>query len=53
MIVKVSRWKALAEVLQYKRDVATMEEMEDALTDLMIGLGAQLKASSAKRKTSK
>lgn len=48
MIVKVHRWKALAEFLQSKQNLETMENMEGTLAQLMAGLGAQVDLSSKK-----
>jgi hypothetical protein len=51
LIVKVYRWKTLAELLWWEQNLETSEKMEAALTELMIGLGAKLEAPSAKPKT--
>ncbi|GLB33117.1 putative helicase [Lyophyllum shimeji] len=49
VIEKVARWKALAEVLQTNENVQKMEEMEDELKRLMVGLGAKLQVISTKK----
>ncbi|RDB15031.1 Protein CHROMATIN REMODELING 5 [Hypsizygus marmoreus] len=42
VIVKVARWKSLADVLHTKDNLDKMEVMEEELKRLMVGLGARL-----------
>ena len=53
-IVKVARWKSLAEVLRTQDNLEKMESMEEELGHLMLGLGAKIKPPPAsKNKCSK
>jgi TATA-binding protein-associated factor len=55
IIVKVARWKAVAETLQTKENLDKIEAMDGELHRLMLGLGATLKdqAPTSKEKKSK
>ena len=52
VIVKVARWKSLAEVLQTRHNLEKMEAMENNLQQLILGLGASLKMSGSPRNKS-
>lgn len=49
VIVKVARWKALAEVLRTQENLEAMEAMDEELKRLMAGLGAKVAVSSKKK----
>ncbi|KAF8953874.1 P-loop containing nucleoside triphosphate hydrolase protein [Flammula alnicola] len=51
VIVKLSRWKALAESLQLPEVMERVEAMEAELQALMLGISPQLKVSNTKPKT--
>lgn len=38
----VSRWRSVANLLQSQENLSKMAEMDAALTELMVGLGANL-----------
>lgn len=48
-IVKVARWKSLAEVLRTEDNLEKMESMEEELGRLMLGLGAKIKTPPASK----
>lgn len=53
MIVKVARWKALADVLHSSENLNKMEDMEASLMTLMVALGAKVDVKVAKSGRSK
>lgn len=53
VIVKVSRWKALADVIHTKGNMEKMEAMEEELKRLMVGLGANIKVTGTKKSSGK
>lgn len=53
MIVKLARWKALAEVLLIPLVMERVEEMEDQLQALMLGISPELKNKISNPKAEK
>lgn len=49
VLVKVSRWRALALVLRSKENEEKIESMDAALTELMNGIGAKLSTTAPKK----
>jgi hypothetical protein len=53
VIIKVVRWKSLADVLRSDANVEKMATMDAALAQLMFGLGAKVEAATPPSATSK
>ena len=48
VIVRVARWKALAEILCTKDNLEKIDQMDEELKELMLGLGAEVNAKVTK-----